>query len=344
MKIADLCAVFDDSQFPKLGELAHPERASVIDVRSAMASAVADGPFLADCIALELTLLEGDTPRRGLVPFHTVPGLGIQFAFGYWRPGATPGPHEHSAWTITAVCRNRLEVVTFDRDESHRRRELVPKNHFDALAGRVGYIYEPCIHQPTNTSDDWSLSLHVTSPRDGELTDDEYGLWHSAETPTPAPQAPVHPYYHVIRARQRHAYIEQLVRILVTMNEPEVRDLLDRCVPLASPETRRTIQGAAGPADRRHAPSESPSLLTRVHSDLGLAYHNDRDMVALDVETPAGPQGHLLISGRARDAIAYAVRTPVFDVRSMPGHLAPDERLAVADALERAGIFRRLWP
>jgi hypothetical protein len=343
VKIADLGAVFDDSRFPKLGELAHPERVSVLDVRSMLTSAVADGAFLADCIGLELALMESDTPRRGLVPFYTIPGLGIEFSFGYWRPGATPGPHEHSAWTVTAVCRNRLEVVTFDRNESHRRGELVPKNHFDALAGRVGYIYEPCIHQPTNTSVDWSVSLHVTSPRDGEVTDDAYRLWHSTQTPSPAPQAPVHPYWHVVRARQRHAYIQQLVRILVTINEPEVNELLDRCLPLASPETRRTIQAAPG-RDRRRAPSEPPSLLTRVHRDLTLAQRDAGDMVALDVETPDGPRGQLLLSDRARDAVTYAVRTPVFDVRSLPGTLAPDERLAVADALERTGLFRRLWP
>lgn len=343
MKLGDLCEVFGDSQFPKTGEREHPELRSVLEVRAAVTSAVIDDDFLADCIALELDLLESDTPRRGLVPFFTVPGLGIQFAFGYWHPGGTPGPHEHTAWTITAVCRNRLEVVTYDREASYRRHDLVLKHHFDAPAGRVGYIYEPCIHQPTNTSDDWSLSLHVTSPRDGEPAEDDYGILPDASVRSRVSASDNHPYRHVIRARQRHNYIRELVRVLKAIDRPGVAQLLERCRAHASPATRRMIDDLQRSSHQR-SQGRRPWLLTRVHEDLGLSYRNDGDTVALFVETVNGPQEELAISALARDAIAFATKTASFEVDSLPGNLMPGERSAVAEALEDTGLFKMVEP
>ena len=113
----DLCGFFHSSQFPSLGVNGHSGARGGCWRRSAIAAAIVDDEFLADCLSWELGLLEVfDSPRRGLVPFFTVPDLGIRFAFGYWPPGETPGPHEHTAWTITAVCRNKLEVLTYDRE------------------------------------------------------------------------------------------------------------------------------------------------------------------------------------------------------------------------------------
>jgi predicted metal-dependent enzyme (double-stranded beta helix superfamily) len=168
VKLHDLCAAFEALSFPTDGDRAHPDRALVVAARASVEDAVVDDEFLADCFSTELRLIENNCLRRELTPFFTIPALGVRMAFGYWPPGGTPGPHEHTAWTIIAVCRNELEVLTYHRDESYRRGELVPKNRFSASAGRVGYIFDPCIHEPRNTSRDWSLSLHVSSPRDGE--------------------------------------------------------------------------------------------------------------------------------------------------------------------------------
>jgi hypothetical protein len=66
----------------------------------------------------------------------------------------------------------KLDVLTFDRPQSYKTRTLVPKNRFHAEAGQVGYIYEPCIHDAKNISQDWSLSLHVISPWDGRHAGD----------------------------------------------------------------------------------------------------------------------------------------------------------------------------
>ena len=133
-----------------------------------VADAVLDDEFLLDCMSRELELIERKVPRRESVPFFTTPDTGITFAFRYWAPGSNAGAHEHTAWTITAVCRNKLSVRTFDSESSYRNQALVPKNVFDAPAGRTGFIYEPCIHDPRNPTGRWSMSLHVTSPRDGE--------------------------------------------------------------------------------------------------------------------------------------------------------------------------------
>jgi hypothetical protein len=244
MKLHDLCAIFHALRFPSAAERAHPEREAVLGARARVATAVADDELLADCISWELRLLEVNRLRRGLVPFFTMPDLGIQFAFGYWSPGMTPGPHEHTAWTITAVCRNELEVLTYHREESYRRRELVPKNRFQAPAGKVGFIYEPCIHEPRNTSDEWSLSLHIISPRDGERPanqEDPLPALERASRVPPADDARAQ----VMIARQRERFIHQLARILAAMNVAQAPDLLARCSALASPATRRQIERTA---------------------------------------------------------------------------------------------------
>src|SRR5262249_13875010 len=141
----------------------------------------------------------------GLVPFFTMPRTGIRFALGYWPPGGSPGAHEHTAWTITAVCRNQLDVLTFDRLRSYETRTLVPKNRFNAQAGQVGYIYEPCLHEPKNNSQDWSLSLHIVSPWDGRPAGDFEACFPLPQLPSDLD--PTHPYATVISYQHRHAFV-----------------------------------------------------------------------------------------------------------------------------------------
>jgi hypothetical protein len=62
----------------------------------------------------------------------------------------------------------------------------------------------------------------------------------------------------------------------------------------------------------------------------------------LEAETARGMVEELRISAVAREAIAYAVRTPAFDVRALPGDLRQDERAEIALALETTGLFRRV--
>jgi hypothetical protein len=347
MKIADLDNVFHRSQFPTIGTRDHPELAAVQGARYALAAAIIDDEFLLDCISMELTLLKSDNPRRGLVPFFTIPDLGIQFAFGFWPPGGTPGPHEHTAWTITAVCRNALEVLTFDRAESYRRHELVQKNLFMAPAGRTGYIYEPCIHQPKNTTNDWSLSMHVTSPRDGEICGEE--AMPQLGPPVSLPSVPSveedHPYSRVWIARRRQEYARELARVIMPMNLPDVQQVLAQCCALASSPTRRMIARRMSDGKGQRTRGSVPVLpwrLERVHKDLILGCHEAGDMVSLDVETGRGAVEELAVSRLARDTIEFVTREPLFDVRELPGDLTDEERSTIGDMLEESGLFRQV--
>jgi hypothetical protein len=341
MKLDQLCQTFEDLQLPAFGSQAHPERDAILRARAAVGIAVVDDEFLADCLSWELRLLEDNRPRRGLVPFFTLPGSGVRFAFGYWPPGATPGPHEHTAWTITAVCRNELEVLTYDRAESYQRRELVPKNHFSAPAGRVGFIYEPCIHEPKNTSRDWSLSLHISSPRDGEqLCDYEEPLAALAKPGSSLVEYD-HPYMSVIAARQRQRTVHQLACIIAAMDVSRTSELLAHCYRLASSATRNWIdQMAPGSVEKT---TGAPWVLARTHTGLALRPRVRGDMWALEVETPGGPIDEMIISDEARAAIDFVSREPVFDVRALPGHLSAEEQSAIAQALEESGLFVRVF-
>lgn len=335
MKLQDLCEVFCTSDFPGLGVQAHPNRSSVLEARAAVTAAVQDDELLLDCVARELAMLENHELRRSLVPFHIISDLGIAFAFGYHPPGARPGPHEHTAWTITAVCRNELEMRTWDRDESYRRRELVPKNRFQAVSGRVGFVYDPCIHEPRNVSADWSMSLHVISPLDGERPTSE------TESPPPgldmgfmpSPEADQHPYRRVQAARQRQTFVRELHGLITSTGRRQARDLYGQCLRLGPPGLRRAADG------RDHI--EQSWTLTRTHPGLALDHHRADGSVTLYAQTPAGASAEIVIDDVACAAIELAAREQSFEVRDLPGALSSEERRSIGEALERTGLFTR---
>jgi hypothetical protein len=340
MRLDDYCGIFDSSRFPRRGMREHPERDSVLAARNILTDAIACDEFLADCISFELDRIESEREQWGLDPFFTIPDLGIRFAFGYWPPGGTPGPHEHTAWTITAVCRNELEVLTYDRDESYRRRDLVLKNRFEAPAGRTGFIYDPCIHEPRNVSGDWSLSIHILSPRDGEELADYDQCIPALVTGLPGSEGD-HPYVRVAAVRRRRRFVHLLARILSTMEVQEAPRLLARCHGLASRATRLLIERVVQPPVRDDA-AGAPWVLTREHGDLVLGCRDDGEMVVLHAETPRGMVEELRISNQAREAIGFIARETTFDVGALPGGLSREERMAIAESLEDTGLFRRV--
>jgi hypothetical protein len=75
---------------------------------------------------------------------------------------------------------------------------------------------------------------------------------------------------------------------------------------------------------------------------LVLLHKCDGDEAALVAETPSGYQKELVVNNVGREAIAFAASKASFDVRELPGGLTDDERLAMGEALEETGLFRRL--
>lgn len=341
VRLDDLCARLVELDFPAIDEHEHPEREAVVAARQVVTDAVRDDEFLVDCMARELDLVERRTPRHGLVPFCTLPGQGIGIAFGYWPPGARAGAHEHTAWTITAVCRNELTVRTYDREGSYRRRTLVPKNLFDASAGRVGFIYEPCIHDPMNPTDRWSLSLHVQSPRDGErLGDhDEACLPMLNERRDKRLFGRDDPYTSVLEARHRRLVVHQIAGLLAGTELSAADGLLARCAELGSSETRRFVNGLHR-VERRPATGGPSRRLVRTGHGLVLGCRDLGDLVVLGTETSWGWVEELSMASVAREAIEFCARATTFREDELPGRLTEPERHAIVDALEQSGLFQ----
>lgn len=342
MKIEHLSRAFANHDFPEAGALRHPVRKSIMAVREIVSEAVHDDAFLLDCAAAELTHIERTPPRRGLSPFYVDPHFGIRLAFGYWGPGSTPGPHEHTAWTITAVVRNELEVFTFDREVSYRQRALVPKNRFIATAGQVGYVCGPIIHAPKNVSRGWSLSFHVSSPRDGEPCDDFPEPLSALAVRTPPQAERDHPYRYVRYARHRQNHVRELARLITTLRGPQAGPLLDRCAMLANAETRRRIC-LVGEAAGYTTETLSSPIFVRVHPQLQIGFRENGPVITIISQTENREQDELSISRIAREAIAFVINQQWFDARLLPGALSLDERLFIAEALENAGLFREEW-
>jgi hypothetical protein len=340
MKLDDLREAFDRYSFPAAHLREHPDRDSVMAARSAVTSAVRDEEFLVDCMYYELAQLERGEAVLGLIPFITLPTVGIRLAFGYWPPHGNAGAHEHTAWTITGVCHNELAIQTYDRDESYLRQVLVPKNHFHAPAGQVGFIYEPCIHDPRNDTDSWSLSLHVSSPWDGQtLADQERCLpilddIRRRRFEDGCGQA----YDKVVAGRYRQLKIRAIAEFLSQVDDVPVTDLLQRCVRDATTATRRFIYGL-GRTDLVELRPHSRRSIARTDPDLVLTYREVGDDVLLGVETRSGWVEELAIASVAREAIAFCVDTPRFDVVEIPGNLTDEERWSIAEALEETGLF-----
>lgn len=187
--------------------------------------AVTDPDVLCECVELELQLLrnEGDGPN--LVPFLRVPSIRAGLAFGYWPPFGATGPHEHTAWTITAVIRGKLDVWVYDWAKSYECGTLVESRIVNAVSPDVGYICSPTIHDVRNSTSSWSLALHFLSDHDGQRPAD---YPESILAPLPE-KLDDDPYSSVTSAHMRRAKVVQMSEVLLrsfeaasTMPQPPV--------------------------------------------------------------------------------------------------------------------------
>lgn len=341
MRVDDLCARLEALAFPTAEGAEPPERDAVQSARVAVAEAVDDDEFLLDCLARELERVAQGVPRWGLSPFHTLDSLGVRFALGYWRPMSRAGAHEHTAWTITAVCRNELRVQTYDRDASYREGRLVEKNLFDAPAGRAGFIYEPSLHNPGNPTGRWSLSLHLSSPHDGRPAGD-YDvacLPSLIDRRTRRRPAPDDPYRRVLETRQRDVVVGQIAGHVLSMRDHGADVLLGRCAELGPSRLGRLV-ARRGPASPGPGKGGHGSVLVRTDDRLDLTCRDVDGGVTLGSETSHGWVEELTMAAPARAALRACARERTLRVAELPGPLDAGERRAIAEALEETGLYR----
>lgn len=355
MKFAHVIDVLHTLSFPDAHQRELPQREQVLSARHLIEDALTNDEFLLDCIDLDIDRWHRDRHvYRGLNPFFIMPHTGIRFALGYWPPHSKAGAHEHTAWTITAVCHNTLEVQTYDRQASYEQGVLVKKNVFPAPKGKVGFIYEPGIHDPGNPTATWSLSLHVISPQDGQALPDHAQQPASLQSiGSPSQQQGMGPAYeHIQRIRQLQRWIALIGEVLAPMrqhHDAHVNVLINKCLALSTPYTRnrveRLMQREQAPLPDE--PSDGPTprhgyALKRSHDHMVLQDRLTRDHVVLSVQTPQGWVDEFMINPVARDAMRFVAKEPTFEVQSIPGPLTQTEKIALAEALEESGLFERL--
>jgi hypothetical protein len=181
--------------------------------------------------------------------------------------------------------------------------------------------------------------MHVSSPHDGKkVADQEQCLPILDKLASRRMSGFGAPYDKVISNRYRQVKIRAISQFLAQVDAVPVAGLLERCVQQGSSVTRRFVRGL-GRGELTSAGLPRVRTLTRSHKDLALDYRETGDSVALGVQTESGWVEELTVSRIAREAVAFCVTTPQFDVQQLPGRLTEEERSAFADALEESGLF-----
>jgi hypothetical protein len=297
--------------------------------------AALNGPeLLCECAELELQALRGRSDASGLVPFIQVPSIHAGLAFGYWPPGAATGPHEHTAWTITAVIRNRLDVWVYDWEKSYESGSLVESRIVKAESPDVGYISAPTIHDVRNGTSGWSLGLHVLSDHDGQRPAGfpKSILGDSSEATKDDP------YRRVDSARMRRAKVVQMAEVLRgSVADPETYGgwFEDFMVGKTSARIRTLLRMAK-------APDAPLRRLRRIHPDLRLSVDRAGPEVRLWAYSALGAHPQIDVTAEFADPLSFIADQVEFDVESLPGDLTVSERQSFARALEDSCLFEAL--
>lgn len=296
--------------------------------------AVTDPEVLCDCVELELQLLRNKGDGSSLVPFIGVPSIRAGLAFGYWPPSAATGPHEHTAWTITAVIRNKLDVWVYDWAKSYDCGTLVESRIVNAVSPDVGYICSPTIHDVRNSTSGWSIALHVVSDHDGQRPADypKSILGRSSET------FGDDPYRSVNSARLRRAKVFQMAEVLrgSVANPAAFHEWFEDFMVGA---TSARICRLLGLDKARDAPLRR---LRRIHPDLRLSVDQVGPRVRLWAHSGHHAHPQIDVTAEFADPLSCIAEQLEFDVESLPGNLTISERQAFARALEDACLFEAL--
>lgn len=302
--------------------------------RDLVREAVTDPELLCECAELELQLLRSKSDGPSLVPFVHVPSLQSSLAFGYWPPFGATGPHEHTAWTITALIRNKLDVYVYDWEKSYDCGALVESRVVSTESPDVGYICSPTIHDVRNGTSSWSLGLHVLSDHDG-LRPADYPKSILAGS---SDKLGDDPYRSVDCARMRRAKVVQMAEVLRgSVADPATFGAWfeDFMIGATSRRISRLLSlGEATGADLRR--------LRRIHPDLRLSVDREGPRVRLWAYSRLGAHPQIDVTADFADPLSFVADQMEFDVDALPGNLTLAERQAFARALEDSCLFEAL--
>lgn len=306
----------------------------LLAARESFRAAVTDPSVLCECVELELQLLRARSDGSNLVPFLHLPSIRAGLAFGYWPPFGATGPHEHTAWTMTAVIRNELEVWIYDWAASHERGALVESRVVHAASPDVGYIAAPTIHDVRNTTADWSLALHLLSDHDGQRPAG-YPQPLAGGLPEMLGDAP---YRRVNLARMRHAKAVQMARLLQgAVGDPASFGGWFDAFMIGATSAQIAAILRLGEAVRT-----SLRRLRKIHPDLRLSVNQTASGSRLLADTSLGAHPQIDVTRDFADSLSFVAERSEFDVESLPGNLTSAERQAFAHALADACLFEAL--
>ena len=306
----------------------------LLAAREQVRLALADPELLCECAELELQSLRDKKDGPSLVPFLRVPSIRAGLAFGYWAPFAATGPHEHTAWTITALIRNKLDVWVYDWEKSYDTGSLVESRVVGAASPDVGYICSPTIHDVRNGTSSWSLALHVLSDHDGRRPDG-----YPTSILAGSPRAPGDdPYRSVDTARMRRAKVVQMAELIRgSVDDPATFGEWFEAFMVGKTSARIGTLLRLG-----KVPAAPLRRLRRIHPDLRLSVDDAGPQVRLWAYSHQGAHPQLDVTAEFAAPLSFVAEQMEFDVEALPGDLTASDRQALARALEDSCLFEAL--
>lgn len=342
MRLNDVVDLIDRLGFPCAGEDLHPGQETVRAARALVQDAVTDPVFLNDCLSADLALTQSHHLRSGITPHTVAPRTGIGMALGYWAPGATPGPHEHTAWTVSAVCHNQIEVQTYDRLQSQRRSELVEKDRFTATQGQVGFVSGPCIHAPINKTRSWSLTFHLVSPLDGEPVPDQKAIRGLSSNLAALNSGDLDPALRaILKEKQRMRYSAIMCQLLGEMKFDGFSVLNARAFGSSSKMMQRRLAETFPDCFGCLVEPNPDCELSVVHSNVVFKIRDDGAGKTLCVETARGDFDIISIQTSAVEVLKFVATHRDFRADELPDSLTWEENDFFMLALEASGAFKR---
>jgi hypothetical protein len=344
----EILHALDAPRVPEAADRTLPSRETIRALKTTIEAALREPALLVEVIARDVEAVSAPARRTsGLVPFFTEPRTGARFALALWAPRQCAEPHEHTGWVVSAVVRNELEILTYDRHAACHDGRLVQRNTHAARAGMAGFIYEPAVHAPRNPTDVPTLSLHVVGPHDNEQPLDGRSYDLSARTQV----GRKHPFGRCLAHRQTQRYLRAQSAAVRDARDARVGPLLERMIELGNSRTRQVILDDLATVDpararaqvRRHA---ARRLTARTVLEVPPGLTIQRTVIIADgrarlVASAARTQVVLLeLDAAAHAALDRLTSDEPLVVGDLPGGLAMAERIATLEALDEWGLLR----